>query len=175
MSAEDRPEIPLDEEDLSLSSERERASLLASVMKHDAERKEARAFVEPPRTKPLAPQLVALAFSTVLAVYVWFGSPSWLGPQPVPLPPLAEEGSAVRTVVWLGAQQVEAFQARNGRIPSSHEVGPLPLGVLYERLDAQSYIIARHGGRVGISYSSGEPMDDLLEAVEALLTEVDTQ
>lgn len=157
------------EKDVSLSSERERASLLASVLRHDAERKEAQASVRPLGPKPLGPQLAALAVSTALAVYVWFGSPAWLGPDPVPVPSLAEEGAALKASVWLGAQQVEAFEARNGRIPSSLEVGPLPPGVRYQRLDARSYLLVGEGGRVGVTYSSEEPQDDLLAAVQGLL------
>jgi hypothetical protein len=169
MGTEDHRVTQLDEDGVSLSSERERASLLASVMKHDAERKDAQAAARPLGPRPLGPQLIALAASTLLAVYVWFGSPAWLGPDPAPLPPLAEEGSAVRTAVWLGSQQVEAFRAKNGRVPGSQEVGPLPPGVSYERLDARRYILAGRGDRIGVTYAAGQPQEDLLRAVGEVL------
>jgi hypothetical protein len=175
MGAGDRRDTQRDQDGVSLSSEGERASLLASVMKHDAERKDAQAAVPAHRPKPLAPQLIALAVSTVLAVYVWFGSPAWLSPDPVPLPSLADEGSVVRASVWLGAQQVEAFLSRNGRVPGSQEVGPLPPGVSYERLDARQYILAGRGDRIGITYASGQPQDDLLRAVGEVLSGAEGQ
>jgi len=88
MGTEDHRVTQLNEDEVSLSSEGERASLLASVMEHDAERKDAQATVRPLGQRPLGPQLFALAASTLLAVYVWFGSPAWLGPDPAPLRPL---------------------------------------------------------------------------------------
>lgn len=173
MGTKDSQNTGQDEPEISQSSERERASLLASVMKHDAERKVARASARPLGAKPLGPQLAALATSTILAVYVWFASPSWLGPDPVPLPPLAEESAAAKAAIWIGAQQVEAFAASNGRIPSSQEVGPLPPGVRYERLDARTWLLTGEGDRVAITYSSGAPQDDLLGAVRELILEGD--
>jgi hypothetical protein len=104
-----------------------------------------------------------------VAVYVWFGSPRWLDPAPPALPSIAEEGAAVRVAVWLGVQQVEAFRLRSGRIPGAQELGPLPPSVEYQRLDAQSYILAGMGDRVGVTYSSGEPLENLQDAVRQLL------
>ena len=175
MSTEDRKDLPLEGDDVSPSSEGERVALLASVMSHQAEREEAQAALRPKGPKPLFPQLAALAGSTFLAVYVWFISPSWLGPHPIPPPPLAEEESAARFASWIAVQQVEDFQEKNGRIPGSQEVGPLPPGVRYQRLDARRYAISGQGERVEITYSSGEPQDDLLGAVEQLLSGVEGQ
>lgn len=160
---------------VSLSSRGERDALLASVLRHDAERKQAQAATPHLGPKPLGPQLLALALSTVVAVYVWFGSPAWLSPDPVPLPPLSEEQTAVQAAVWLGAQQVESFQRRNGRVPGIQEVGSLPPGVRYERLDAQSYILVGEGDRVAVSYSSGEPRDDLRAAAGRILEGAESQ
>jgi len=160
---------------VSLSSRGERDALLASVLRHDAERKQAQATTPHPGPKPLGPQLLALALSTVVAVYVWFGSPAWLSPDPVPLPPLSEEQTSVQAAVWLGTQQVESFQRRNGRVPGIQEVGSLPPGVRYERLDAQSYILVGEGDRVAVSYSSGEPRDDLRAAAGRILEGAESQ
>lgn len=171
----DPNEIDLDEEDFSQSSERERASLLARVMKEQTERSNALASALPLGPKPLGPQLVALALATVAAAYFWLGSPGWLNRPPPPLPPMAEEGSAVRLVVWLGVQQVEDFRGASGRIPGPQELGPLPPGLEYRRLDAQSYLIAGRGDRVRVTYTSGESQDDLREAVQRILEEEATQ
>lgn len=163
--------IDLDEEELPESSERERASLLASVMKDQAQRDEAKAKTFTQGPKPLGPQLIALALSTVVAVYVWFGSPGWLDPTPPPPPSMAEESSAVQVAVWLGIQQVEAFRLGSGRVPGAQELGPLPPSVEYQRLDAQSYLVAGMGNRVGVTFSSGEPMDQFHAAIQEVFAE----
>lgn len=180
MNTQDQPEIGLNEihsdnEDFSQSSERERASLLARVMKDQAERSDAFASAGPRGPKPLGPQLLALALATVAAAYFWFGSPGWLNRPPPPMPTMAEEGSAVELVVWLGIQQVEDFRGASGRIPGPQELGPLPPGLEYRRLDAHSYLIAGKGDRVRVTYSSGESQDHLREAVQRILEGAETQ
>lgn len=152
-----------------LSKEGERAALLASVLRHDAARKAARSSTLPAGPKPLLPRLLALNFSTALAVYVWFGSPSWLSPDPVPLPPLPEERAAVAASVWLGTQEVETFRHENGRLPGVQEVGPLPPGVRYERLDARRFLLVGKGDRVIVPYTDGDPMEELRNAAARLL------
>jgi len=118
----------------------------------------------------MASRLAALAASTGLAVYVWFGSPSWLNPDPGPLPPLEVEASTVRASVWLAAKQVEALEARSGRVPGPQEIGSLPPGVHYERLDAHRYLIIGQGNRYSVTYTSGESQGPFLEAARELLT-----
>lgn len=153
-----------------LSSEKERATLLASVLRLDAERKAADSSVPPQRPRSLASRLAALAASTALAVYVWFGSPFWLNPDPGPLPPLAAEASTVRASVWLAAQQVKALEDRSGRIPGPQEIGSLPPGIRYERLDAHRYLIIGQGSLYRVTYTSGDAQDPFLEAALELLT-----
>lgn len=118
--------------------------------------------------KPLDRQLVLLATATVAAVYLWFGSPGWLNRPPPPQPTLAEEASAVRAALWLGVQQVETFRRSSSRVPGGQELGPLPPGVDYRRLDARSYLLVGTGGRMRVSYTSLEPLDELLEAARQL-------
>ncbi len=159
---------------LKLSSEMERASAIASVLRHQAERKEAQEAVKPVGKKPLLPQLSALALSTAAAVYVWFGSPGWLGPALPPLPPLEVEGAHVATAVYLQTQRIEGYRARNGRLPAFlEEAGPGVPGVRYARLDARTYRVQGQDRRVAVTYTSGEPMDSLVAAVARVLSRGD--
>ncbi len=170
MSSEDQSKIDPAEPDVSQSSEGERASLLASVARHHAERTEAQARVRAQGPKPLGRQLVLLALATGVAVYAWFGSPGWLNRPPPPPPTLAEEASAVRAAMWITMQQVEAFRRSSNRTPGGQELGPLPPGVDYRRLDARGYLLVGRGGRIRISYSSREPQDEFIEAIRHLFT-----
>ncbi len=173
MRSEDQdlpPEEVEEQQAMALSSEMERAAAIASVLRHQAERKEAREAVQLPGRRPLLPQLTALALSTVVAVYVWFGSPSWLEPRLPPPPPLEVEETSVQAAVYIQAQQIEAYRVRNGRLPAFlEEAGPAVAGVRYTRLDARTYRIQGHDQRVAFSYTSGEPMDSLAAAVERVL------
>jgi len=174
MKPRDPKDLPPDleeEEDISLSSENERASVVASVMRHTAERTMVRATQRPPGPKPLFPQLVGLALSTALAVYVWFGSPGWLEPDPIPLPPVAVEDATLRSVMFIQAGLIEDYKDRNGRAPAFlEEAGPALPGVKYERRDAQTYFLHGKGDRVRLSYSSGDSLTVFLGAAgEALL------
>lgn len=163
-------ESSLDDQGAQLSSEKERAALLASILRRDARGKEARTSGGATGGRALAPRLAGLAVSTGLAVYVWFGSPSWLEPGPPPLPPLAVEETSLRASVWLAAQQVEALETRSGRVPGPQEIGSLPPGIRYERLDAKRYLIVGRGDRALVTHASGDPQDPLLDAARTVLT-----
>ncbi|MFC1791643.1 hypothetical protein ACFL0I_04160 [Gemmatimonadota bacterium] len=172
MEPEDRELILPEGEDekLQLSSEDERAAVIASVLRDQAEREEARESTPLPGPKPLLPQLSALAVSTAFAVYVWFGSPGWLEPDPIPLTPVAVEESTVRAVIFLQAQKIEDYRERYGRLPAFlEEAGPGIHGVRYRRLDGQTYRIHGQGDRVGLSYTSGEPLAEFLGSGEGIL------
>lgn len=152
-----------------LSSEVERATAVASVLRHQKERERIRESVKLPGTKPLFPQLVGLALSTAVAVYLWFGSPGWLSRQPV-LPPLEEEEASVAAAIYLQAQQIEAYRARNGRLPAFQEEAGLPVpGVRYARIDSRSYWIEGRDRRVVMTYRSGEPLDSLGRSLQWIL------
>jgi len=169
-TAEVGREISLDDQGAQLSSEKERAALLASILRRDARGREARTSTGATGRRALAPRFAALAVSTGLAVYVWFGSPSWLEPSPPPLPPLAVEETSIRASVWLAAQQVDALEARSGRVPGPQEIASLPPGVRYERLDGKRYLIVGRGDRALVTYTSGDPRDRFLDAARTVLT-----
>lgn len=179
MKLEDQKNFPPDQEsdqeeeqDLTLSSETERAAMIASVLRHQAERKEIRNSVRPLGPKPLLPQLTGLALSTALAVYLWFGSPAWLEPDPIPLPPVAVEVATLRLEIFVQAQAIEHYRATNGRTPAFlEEAGPPRPSIEYRRLDAQTYILQGQGERVRLTYSSRDSLAAFLgTAGEALLT-----
>jgi len=175
MKPQDPKDLPPDleeEEDVPLSSKTERAAMIASVMRHQAERSEVRASMRPLGPRPLLPQLMGLAISTALAVYVWFGSPDWLEPAPIPLPPVEVEVATLRLEMFIQAQAIEHYRENNGRAPAFlEEAGPARPGVAYRRLDAQTYLLQGQGDRVRLTYSSGDSLAVFLGAAgEALLT-----
>jgi hypothetical protein len=156
-------------EDVSLSSETERAAMVASVLRHQAEREVVRGATRTPGPKPLFPQLTGLAVATALAVYVWFGSPAWLEPDPIPLPSMEVERATLRIQMWIQANAIEHYRTDNGRTPAFlEEAGPPRPGVEYDRLDAQTYVLHGQGDRVRLRYSSRDSLF-LGEAGEALL------
>jgi hypothetical protein len=162
------------EEDLSLSSETERAAMIASVLRDQAEREVVREATAAPGPKPLLPQLTGLALATALAVYVWFGSPAWLEPDPIPLPPVEVERATLRLQMFVQAQAIEHYRTNNGRTPAFlEEAGPPRPGVEYRRLDAQTYLLQGQGDRVRLTYSSRDSLSVFLgEAGEDLLAGV---
>ena len=176
MKPQDPKDLPLDleeeEEDLTLSSNTEREAVVASVMRDQAERTVIRASMRPHGPKPLLPQLTGLAISTALAAYVWFGSPDWLEPDPIPLPPVEVELATLRSVMFIQAQAIEHYREHNGRAPAFlEEAGPARPGVVYSRIDAQSYRLRGQADRVLLTYASRDSLALFLgSAGEALLT-----
>jgi hypothetical protein len=158
-------------EDLSLSSEAERAAMIASVLRHQAEREVVRETTRAPGPKPLIPQLTGLALATALAVYVWFGSPAWLEPDPIPFPSVEAEVAALRLQMFVQAQAIEHYRTNNGRTPGFlEEAGPPRPGVEYRRIDAQTYRLQGQGDRVRLTYRSRDSLATWIgEAGEALL------
>ena len=165
------PDLGEEEEDLTLSSSTERDAVVASVMRDQAERTVIRASMWPHGPKPLLPQLMGLAITTALAVYVWFGSPDWLEPDPIPLPPVEVEVATLRLEMFFQAQAIEHYREHNGRAPAFlEEAGPARPGVSYRRTDAQSYQLRGQGDRIRLTYTSRDSLLLFLgSAGEALL------
>ena len=158
-------------EEVRLSSDMERAAAIASVMRHQAQREEAQLTASPVlKTRPLLTQLSTLAVATAFSVYVWFGSPRWLEPDPIPLPTLEAEEDLVRSAILLQAERIQAYREENGRLPAFlMEAGPVLPGVRYDRLDSRTFRIHGSGERLSFTYSSGEPMDEYQASLEAIL------
>ncbi len=172
MTADDPQEHPPRlEEDLSLSSEGERASAIASVLKDQAEKAEVRSFVRSPGPKPLLPQLAGLGIASLVAAYVWFATPGWLEPAPIPPPPVEVELATLRLEMFIQAQAIESYRLNNGRTPAFlEEAGPPRPGVRYRRVDADTYILQGQGDRVRLVYTSRDSLGAFLgEEGEALL------
>jgi hypothetical protein len=163
-------------EEVELSSERERAAMIASVLRHQAELTEVRSSVRGPGPKPLLPQLIGLGISTALAVYVWFGSPAWLEPDPIPLPPVEVEAATLRLEMFIQAQAIEHYRENNGRAPAFlEEAGPVRPGVEYRRVDAQSYVLHGQGERIRLTYMSRDSLLAFLGPGEALILGTEDQ
>jgi hypothetical protein len=155
---------------LAPSSEQERASAIASVLRDQEQKAQVRGRIRPPGDKPLLPQLLYLVLATAVSVYVWFGSPSWLEPDAVPPPPVSVEEASVRLAIFLQAQRIEAYREENGRLPAFlEEAGPRAPGVSYRRMDSRTYLIRGQGERVGLTYTSDQAPDLFLGRGEDIL------
>jgi hypothetical protein len=150
----------------SVSHHGERDAALAAVMRHTAERDEAeeqyREGVEKHSKQLGAPHLV-LAISTVLALWTWIWPPTIIRIDEVPRPPVVEEESTLRLVMYFQAQKIEQYLLDFGRIPEElPEAGPVFPGMEYIRLTNRHYRLLGHTDRLSLSFSSAEPVDDFV-------------
>ena len=160
-----------------LSTESERAAMIASVLRDQETRKGIRALTPGPAPRPVLPRFLVLALSTVLAAYVWLVPPGWVGPDPVPAPPIGVEGATLRLEIFIQAQAIENYRLENGRTPGFlNEVGPPRPGITYRRVDADTYLLKGQSERLQLTYSSQDPLAPFLgSSGESLLTGTEAQ
>ena len=160
------------EEQQKLSSNSERASALAAVMRHEALKAEA---AEAAYRPPLSPRRIALSYmglalSTALAFWIWFFPPGWVQRSPVPVPTLEQDEASLRLVMFLQAQRIESFRIERGRLPENLEEAGVPLpGVDYTPMAGQTYYLRGEGGQAHLGYYSSQPMETFLGDSEDLL------
>lgn len=123
--------------------------------------------------RPTRPTWRGIAAAVVLcgaALYVWFGSPSWADPPPVPALPSAQETAGLHLAVALQVQRVLDFRRAQGRLPDVlRETGePVP-GIAYERIDARTFTVTGLGAQGPVRYLSGDSIATLVEPARPLL------
>ena len=154
-----------------VSEERERARLLADVLRDQAKRAEAALEAEARSHRRARIRRGVLVAVWAAAAYVWLISPGWTRVDPTPVPTLAEDVRSLRINLFLQAEQVEGFQASRGRLPwVLQEAGPPLPGMEYRRRDSQSYEIQARSHRVHLSYTSDRPPLDLVGPAAGILT-----
>jgi hypothetical protein len=148
------------------------ADAVADVMRDVAVkvvvREEALAPLDRP---PSAIPWIALGLLTIVSLYLWFGSPSFLATGVVePLPPALQEAGA-RMEIHLQALTVEEFLQEEGRLPNSlSEAGEPFTEVGYERLDRRSFRLWVQGPAGIIEFASGDSVGLFLgDAKEVIL------
>lgn len=154
-----------------VSDERERARLLAAVMRHQEERAAAAEATRERRGRRTRTRRAVLAIAWMGVAYVWLGSPSWLQvPEPAPRT-LAAEATGLRLSVFLQSQRVEAYRRSSGRLPFIlQEAGPPLPGVRYRRLDSRSYVLEGGTERIWLHFDSRRPPLDFVGRAGELLT-----
>ena len=136
------------------------ASAIANVVQDQEEKAQVWAEVsggEQRRTSPVV--LAAFVLLSLVSMYLWFGSPSWLGPGPVSTVPRALADAGLRMEVFLAASNVEEYRALEGRLPNSlAEAGDVFSEVQYQRLDARRYRVWMAGMAEVIEFVSTDSL-----------------
>ena len=113
---------------------------------------------------------MALGILTLLSLYLWFGSPSFLATGLVePIPPALEE-AGLRMEVHLQTLNVEEFLQKEGRLPNSLSEAGDPFTVVeYERLDRRTFRLWAPGPAGIIEYASGDSLELFLGETKAVI------
>lgn len=152
----DVPTFYLDEG--GMSTPEARARLLAEALAH-AEHKEAtyRVPLGTGAVRRWKGAVAAVVF--VLAGWVAVAPPNWVRPTPPAELTPAARARAVRTALYLQAQQVEAFRVRTQSLPASLEELPSRVpGIGYARAGNRAYQLIGYGaGGEAIIYDSVDP------------------
>lgn len=149
-------------EEKEISSDHERAEVLAAVLRDQKERA-AREPVPRPSPRKQRGRLVTFLVSLVVTVYVWFGSPSWAQPYVPPEPTPIEEEAGLRMAMYLQIQRIEVFRDETGRLPLSlDEAGERLPGVEYEQITGEVYRLRGRTDGLRVTYVSAQPPHEFL-------------
>jgi hypothetical protein len=142
----------------------EKKALLAafdSVLKTQAEEREARRAEAEARRRNGASRLLMVVSTTVLvfvSVYLYVERPDWVFPTPATPESLVVREASLRISVANAAQHIERFRQRTGRLPATlGEAGAHESGLDYEPASTVYKLLADTGG-VRVSYDSGQPL-----------------
>jgi hypothetical protein len=116
------------------------------------------------RKKPSPPRAwLTLLGASVLSLFLWLGSPAWLGPGPLPQAPPRVVEAGLRVEVHSQAMRLQGFLQREGRLPGAlTELGPPPPGMGYERLSPREFRLWMESGEIRVDYSSSESLEAFL-------------
>lgn len=153
---------PPDPKEEGVSSNSERAEALAAVLR-DQQRRAEREPVAAPKPRNERARMVAFVVSLAVAVYVWFGSPSWAQPYVPPAPTPVEEEAGLRMAMYLQIQRIEVFRDETGRLPLSlDEAGERLPGVEYQQITGEVYRLRGHTDGLRVTYVSAQPPHEFL-------------
>lgn len=143
----------------------DRQRLLSETLAHvEAQEAHYRLPMEPERRQPLWKTGMAFALFLLAGCFAIHPPAVLRGPRP-PAPTVAEQEQGVRAVLYLQAEQVEAFRIAKGRLPASlSEVEVRMPGVEYVRSNSRTYqLVARRPGGGTIVYDSAVPSPDFAD------------
>lgn len=154
---------PPDPQRKGVSTSDERARALAAVLRDQKERRAGEGAVPAPSARNQRARLLMFVVSFGLAVYVWFGSPSWAQPYVPPAPTPVEVEAGLRMAMYLQIQRIEVFREENGRLPRSlDEVGRRLPGVRYEQITGDVYRLRGRTDDLRLTYVSAQSSHEFL-------------
>ena len=151
-----------DSSEVEVSQASERDSALADVLRHQTEKAELEALALKIRVRRQGIGLrhLALIIATAVSLWIWSWPPDVLRIASPGPPPVEEEESSLRLVMYFQAQRIEQYRVDTGSVPLVlDDAGPAFKGMEYIRLTSRDYRIYGRTGRVTLSYSSVQPLD----------------
>ena len=155
---------------VSQSSERDAA--LAAVLREQTEKAEVVAEAQKVRVRRqgLGVRHLTLGFAVAISAWIWLWPPSAMRISSPGPPPVAEEEATLRLVMYFQAQKIEQYLLDTGGVPVDlEEAGPVFRGMEYIRLTNRDYRILGRTGRVTLSYSSAEPLNEFVGTGSSVL------
>jgi hypothetical protein len=151
-----------DPPEVEVSQASERDSALAAVLRHQTDRAQVEAHALKARVgrQGFGLRHVALIIATAVSLWIWSWPPDVLRITSPGPPPVEEEESTLRLVMYFQAQKIEQYRVDTGSVPLVlDEAGPVFQGMEYHRLTNRDYRTVGRTRRVSLSYSSVDPLD----------------
>jgi len=138
-----------------------------SVLKHQAENREAQLREEAARRRSrgrVRPMVWASAvLALFLCAYLYIERPEWLFPASVPPESVAIQEASLRIGMANVAQHVERYRQRTGKLPGTLlEAGTQVEGITYQPLDSIEWRLVGWHGRIELTLASREPLAKFL-------------
>jgi hypothetical protein len=138
-----------------------------SVLKHQAENREAQLRDEAARRRSRSRIRPMVSASAVLALflcaYLYIERPEWLFPASVPPESVAIQEASLRIGMANVAQHVERYRQRTGKLPGTLlEAGTQVEGITYQPLDSIDWRLVGSHGRIELILASREPLPKFL-------------
>lgn len=138
-----------------------------TVLKTQAEQREAEQRAEDERRRPRARSRPVMWFCAALTLfvsaYLWGEQPDWVFPARPAQESVAMKEASLRIGMANAAQHVERFRQRNGRLPITlHEAGAHGDGLVYEMAGSAGWRLVGSNGPARLILTSGEPISRFL-------------
>ena len=105
-----------------------------------------------------------------MSAWLWIAPPAALLPSPPPKISAEQREASARLVIILQASRIDAFVAKNGRLPATGSEAGIPYPeILYRKLDATTYELAMDPGHGALTWRSTEPRDQFVGTSRSVL------
>ena len=144
---------------------------LADVLDDQSQRWERRQKASPhPVRRPLSP-IVAPVLAGI-SFWLWVFPPAALQPTPPPQVPVAVQEAGLRIEMSIQLARIQRFMRDNGRLPNSLQETEEEIlaGVEYIPMADSTFRLRGVAGGVTIDYVSTQPMDELLQDAQRVVT-----